>query len=205
MAKDKRIDAYIAKAEPFAKPILTHIRALVHKACPDVEETMKWSFPHFDYKGSMMCSMASFKQHCAFGFWKAQLMKDAEKFVGMAKTEEAMGHMGRITSVKDLPSDKKMLAYIKEAMKLNDDNVKLPAKVIAGEKKELKIPDWFLSALKRDPKAKKQFDAFTPGKKREYIEWLVEAKTEATREKRLETALEWIAEGKQRHWKYQKK
>ncbi|HEY1038596.1 MAG TPA: DUF1801 domain-containing protein, partial [Bacteroidia bacterium] len=131
MAKtDKRIDAYIAKSADFAKPILKHIRELVHETCPEVEETMKWSFPHFDYKGAMMCSMASFKQHCAFGFWKAQLMKDSEKFLVMAKTEEAMGHMGRITSVKDLPSDKKMIAYIREAMKLNDDNIKLTAKII---------------------------------------------------------------------------
>ena len=200
--RDKRIDAYIAKSADFAKPILIHIRELVHKACPDVEETMKWSFPHFDYKGSMMCSMASFKQHCAFGFWKAALMKDADKFVGMAKTEVAMGHMGRITSVKDLPSDKQMLSYIKEAMRLNEENVKLPAKEKVIAKKELEIPDWFSSALKRDVKAKKNFEAFTPGKKKEYIEWLVEAKTEATREKRMETALEWIAEGKSRHWKY---
>ena len=133
--KDKRIDAYIAKSADFAKPILTHIRELVHKACPDVEETMKWSFPHFDYKGAMMCSMASFKQHCAFSFWKASLMKDADKFVGMAKSEVAMGHMGRITSVKDLPSDKVMLSYLKEAMRLNDENVKLPSKEKVADKK----------------------------------------------------------------------
>ncbi len=202
--KDKRIDAYIVKAEPFAKPILAHIRGLIHAACPEVEETMKWSFPHFDYKGTMMCSMASFKQHCAFGFWKAALMKDADKLVGMAKTEVAMGHMGRITSVKDLPSDKKMLSLIKEAMKLNDDDVKLPSRAKVTATKELEIPTWFTAALKRDAKVKKQFEAFSPGKKKEYVDWLVDAKTEATREKRMETALEWIAEGKQRHWKYQK-
>ncbi len=202
--KDKRIDTYIAKSADFAKPILIHIRELVNKACPDVEETMKWSFPHFDYKGKMMCHMASFKQHCAFGFWKASLMKDVDKFVGMAKTEVAMGHMGKITSVKDLPSDKIMLSYIKEAMRLNDDNVKLPSKAKVKEEKEVEIPDFFKAALKRDAKAKKQFDAFTPGKRKEYIDWLMEAKTEATREKRLETALEWIAEGKHRHWKYAK-
>ncbi|MDP2385854.1 MAG: YdeI/OmpD-associated family protein [Bacteroidota bacterium] len=202
--KDKRIDAYIAKSADFAKPILTHIRGLIHTACPEVEETMKWSFPHFDYKGTMMCSMASFKQHCAFSFWKASLMKDADKLVGMAKTEVSMGHLGRITSVKDLPSDKKMIAYIKEAMKLNNDGVKLPSKVKAVVKTEMEIPTWFATVLKRDTKAKNQFDAFTPGKRKEYIEWLVDAKTEATREKRLETALEWIAEGKHRHWKYAK-
>src|SRR5205085_5821992 len=117
--KAKVIDAYIAKSADFAKPVLNHIRKLVHEACPDVEEKMKWSFPHFDYKGEMMCSMAAFKQHCAFGFWKAALMKDP-KLVENAKTEEAMGHMGRITSLKDLPPDKKLTGYIKEAMKLNE-------------------------------------------------------------------------------------
>lgn len=200
--KDKRIDAYVAKSADFAKPILDHIRELVHKACPDVEETMKWSFPHFDYKGTMMCSMASFKQHCAFGFWKASLMKDADKLVGMAKTEVSMGHLGRITSVNDLPSDKIMLSYIKEAMRLNEENVKLPSKAKVAEEKEVEMPNFFKAALKRNVKAKKMFEAFTPGKKKEYIVWLVEAKTEATREKRLETALEWIAEGKSRNWKY---
>ena len=124
MSKDKRIDAYIAKSADFAIPILNHIRSLVHKTCPDVEETMKWSFPHFDYLGEMMCSMAAFKQHCSFGFWKATLMKDTE-LMERAQSEEAMGHMGKIKSLKDLPSDKKMTAYIKEAMKLNEEGVKV--------------------------------------------------------------------------------
>jgi uncharacterized protein YdeI (YjbR/CyaY-like superfamily) len=203
--KDKRIDAYIAKAQPFAKPILTHLRSLVHKACPDVEETMKWSFPHFDYKGSAMCHMASFKQHAAFGFWKAALMKDASKLVGMAKTEVAMGHMGRLESVKDLPSDKVMLAYIKEAMKLNEENIRLPAKKKTAEPKELKVPDFLKTALQKNKKAKTTFDAFSYTNKKEYVDWLNEAKTEATREKRLNEAIEWMNEGKIRHWKYQKK
>src|SRR5882757_7669780 len=107
--KEKAIDAYIARSADFAKPILNHIRELVHKACPDVEEKMKWSFPHFDYKGEMMCSMAAFKQHAAFGFWKAALMKDPI-LTETSKSEVAMGHLGRITSLKDLPSDKKMAA-----------------------------------------------------------------------------------------------
>jgi uncharacterized protein YdeI (YjbR/CyaY-like superfamily) len=203
--KDKRIDAYIARSEAFAKPILTHLRALVHKACPEVEETMKWSFPHFDYKGSVMCSMASFKQHCAFSFWKAALMKDADKLVGMAKTEEAMGHLGRITSLKDLPSDKIMLGYIKDAMKLNEAGIKTPGRKKTDVAQELEIPDFLTAALKKNKKAKATFDAFSYSNKKEYVVWLADAKTEATREKRLADAIEWMSEGKIRHWKYARK
>jgi len=198
--KEKAIDTYIAKSADFAKPILTHIRELVHKACPDVEEKMKWSFPHFDYKGEMMCSMAAFKQHAAFGFWKASLMKD-KVLVENAKSETAMGHLGRLTSVKDLPSDKKILAWVKEAMALNDKGIKV-AKPKPAEKKELVIPNYFTSALKKNKKALETFEGFPYSKKKDYVEWLTEAKTEETRNKRMATALEWLAEGKARHWKY---
>ena len=200
---DKRIDTYIAKAQPFAKPILKHIRELVHKACPDVEETMKWSFPHFDYKGEMMCSMAAFKQHCAFGFWKASLMK-AKKLVENAKSESAMGHFGKITSLKDLPSDKAMITYIKEAMRLNDEGVKVK-KPVSKEKKKLIIPPYIFAAVKKNKKAFATFEGFSYSHKKEYVEWITEAKTEETREKRLATAVEWMAEGKGRNWKYMKK
>src|SRR5450755_547112 len=142
--KDKRVDAYILKSEEFAKPILIHLRDLVHEACPYIQETIKWSFPHFDYKG-MMCSMASFKQHCAFGFWKTALMKDAKKLLN--NRTDAMGSFGRITSLKDLPSDKTIISYIKEAMKLNDDDVKLE-KAKPAKKKELIIPKYVIEELK---------------------------------------------------------
>ena len=135
------IDNYIAKSADFAKPILLHLRELVHKTCPQVEEKIKWGFPHFDYKGEMMCSMAAFKQHAVFGFWKAALMKDPV-LVEIAKSEVAMGHLGRITSLKDLPADKKLVAWIKEAMELNDNGIKLPAKTIVKEKKEIIVPDY---------------------------------------------------------------
>ena len=133
--KEKVIDNYIARSADFAKPILNHIRELVHKTCPDVEEKMKWSFPHFDYKGEMMCSMAAFKQHMAFGFWKAALMKDPI-LKETAKSEVAMGHLGRITSTKDLPPDKTIIAWIKEAMRLNELGIKLTSKTKTTEKKE---------------------------------------------------------------------
>lgn len=202
--KNKAIDAYIAKSADFAKPILLHIRELVHKTCPDVEEKMKWSFPHFDYKGEMMCSMAAFKQHAVMSFWKAALMKDTS-LVENAKAETAMGHLGRITSLKDLPPDKKLTAWIKEAMQLNDKGVKLPSKAKTTEKKELEIPVYFTKALDKNKKAKQVFDKFPYSHKKEYLMWITEAKTEVTRDKRMGTALEWIAEGKGRNWKYEKK
>ncbi len=201
-ATDSRIDAYIEKSAPFAKPVLQHIRELVHKACPAVEETMKWSFPHFDYKG-IMCSMASFKHHCAFSFWKASIMKDPERILKI-KDRESMGHFDKISSLEDLPSDEVLIAYIKEAARLNDEEIKLPSKTKRLEKKELEIPDYLTAALKKNEKAQTCFDNFSPSHKREYIEWITEAKTEATRMKRIETAIEWLVEGKIRNWKYLK-
>ncbi|MBI1780695.1 MAG: YdeI/OmpD-associated family protein [Sphingobacteriales bacterium] len=200
--KDKRVDAYIAKSADFAKPILTRLRQLVHKTCPGTEEKMKWSFPHFDYKGEMLCSMAAFKQHCSFGFWKASLMKD-KGLMEAAQSEVAMGHLGRITSLKDLPSDKKITAWIKEAMKLNEDGVKVVKKK-PTEKKSLVVPDYFTKAVKKNKKAWTTFEAFSPSAKKDYVEWITEAKTEETKEKRLTQAIEWMAEGKRRNWKYER-
>ena len=201
--KDPRIDAYISKSQEFAKPILEHLRGLVHKACPEVEETIKWGFPHFDYKG-IMCHMASFKQHCTFGFWKASLMKD-KNLMANAKSESAMGHLGRITSLKDLPKDKVLISYIKEAKKLNDDGLSLPMESSAKEKKEIVVPEYFMKALKKNKASLKTFDNFSPSHRKEYIGWITEAKTDETRSKRIETAIEWLAEGKPRDWKYVKK
>ncbi|NJD23222.1 MAG: hypothetical protein FIA82_11230 [Melioribacter sp.] len=201
--KDLRVDAYIAKSQDFAKPILKHLRELVHKACPDVEETIKWSFASFDYKGPF-CSMAAFKQHCVFGFWKAALMKDPV-LMSNAKSETAMGHLGRITSLKDLPSDKTLISYLKEAAKLNADGVKLPKKKISSEKKVIVVPNYFSKELKKNQKANETFNNFSYSHKKEYVEWITEAKTEETRNKRIATTLEWLAEGKARNWKYEKR
>lgn len=200
--KDKRIDAYILKSADFAKPILNHLRSLVHNACPKVEETIKWGFPHFDYKG-MMCSMAAFKQHCAFGFWKTALMKDAKEMI--SQNEYAMGHMGKIRSLKDLPPDKKITAWIKEAMKLNDDDVKLPERKKRDANKEIEIPGVLQKALDKNKTAATTFTSFSPSHKREYIEWITEAKTEETKNKRTATTIEWLKEGKSRNWKYERK
>lgn len=199
--KDSRIDLYITKAKPFAQPILNHLRDLVHKGCPGIEETVKWGMPSFDYKGPF-CSMAAFKEHAVFGFWKASLMKDAEKLKD--NQQSAMGHAGKIKSLKDLPSDKTLISWIKEAAKLNDDGIKLPPRK-KTEKKDLIIPDYFTKALSKNKRALLAFENFPPSHKKEYVEWITEAKTEDTRSRRMETALEWIAEGKGRNWKYERK
>ncbi len=202
LQKDKRIDTYILKSGDFARPVLNHLRRLVHTACPNVEETIKWGFPHFDYKG-MMCSMAAFKQHCAFGFWKTALMKDAKEMIG--KNEYAMGHLGKIKSITDLPPDKKIISWIKEAMKLNDDDVKLPERKRTASPKEMEIPDALQKALNKNKTAATAFDNFSPSHKREYVEWIDEAKTEETKNKRITQTIEWVAEGKSRNWKYMRK
>jgi len=200
---DARIDVYIDKAADFAKPILVHLRELVHAACPDVEEAWKWSFPVFMYKGAIMCNLAAFKQHCSFGFWKASIMPDPDNILSVSD-REGMGHLGKITSLKDLPKDTVLKKYIKAAMKLNDEGVKLPPrpKPTEKEKKELQVPDYFTKELKKNKAAGELFNAFSYSHKKEYIEWFEEAKTDATRAKRVAQALEWIVEGKSRNWKY---
>jgi uncharacterized protein YdeI (YjbR/CyaY-like superfamily) len=192
--KDPRVDAYVRNAAGFARPILKHLRTVVHAACPDVEETIKWSFPHFDYRGEMMCSMAAFTSHCAFGFWKASLV------LGDKAADGAMGHLGRITSIDDLPSERTLTSYVKKAAKLNDEGVKVQR--MRRAKPAFEIPDDLTKALAKNKKALTTFAALPPGHKREYVEWIAEAKREETRKRRLETAVEWIAEGKSRNWKY---
>lgn len=198
--RDPRIDAYIAKSADFAKPILTHLREVVHSACPEVEETIKWGFPHFVYKG-MLCSMASFKEHCVFSFWKGSLIVDTNGKNG----EEAMEQFGRITRLSDLPSKKILTGYIKEAMRLNESGVKLPARSKPKQKKEIVVPDYLASALRKSKKALATFDDLSPSHKHEYVEWITEAKGDDTRKRRLETAIQWMAEGKARNWKYEKR
>ena len=194
-------DKYIAKSAEFARPILTKLRKLFHQACPEIEETMKWSFPHFEYKGVLGC-MAAFKQHMSWGFWKAKLMKDPHGVLTVAD-KHSMGH-GRVTDISQLPPDKILLEYIREAVALNEQGVKVPA-AKKKRKGELEIPDYFMAALKKNKLALTTFVAFSPSNKREYVEWIVEAKQEATRDKRMAQAIEWMHEGKPRNWKYMKK
>jgi uncharacterized protein YdeI (YjbR/CyaY-like superfamily) len=193
---DPRVDAYIEKSAEFARPILRHLRRVVHASCSDVEETMKWSFPHFDYKG-MMCSMAAFKEHCAFGFWKASLILD-----GNGRSEEAMGQFGRITALSDLPSKKLMRDYIQKAMSLNESGTAVKREN-RSPKKAIPVPADFTAAVKKNRKALAAFEAFSPSHRREYLEWITEAKSEDTRQRRITQAIEWMAQGKSRNWKYE--
>lgn len=202
MVADARIDAYIDKSADFAKPILKHLREVIHSTSTDIEEGWKWSFPNFMYKGQILCSMAAFKNHCSFGFWKASLMPDPEGLF-VEQEKDGMGHFGKITSLKDLPKDSILKKYIKEAMRLTDEGAKVPKKPKA-DKEELIVPDYLTKALQQNKQAKAVFDAFSYSNKKDYVEWLTEAKTEATRDKRMAQALDWMAEGKTRHWKYQK-
>jgi len=197
---DPRIDTYIDKSPDFAKPILNFLRATVHEACPSVQETMKWSRPHFDYKG-ILCGASAFKEHCAFGFWKGSLIVSAKD----NKNVDAMGQFGRITSLKDLPSKKQLIGYVKAAMKLNEDGVKSPLMANRKARKPLPTPKDLAAGLKNNKAAQKSFDAFSPSQRRDYIEWITEAKTDDTRARRLVTTLEWLAEGKTRNWKYESK
>lgn len=196
--KDPRIDAYIAKSADFAKPILKHLRKVVHAGCPDVVETLKWSMPHFDYKG-VMCGMAAFKEHCAFGFWKEALVFDRDK----AAEKTAMGSFGCIKSLADLPGEKTLIGYVKKAAALNEAGIKAPGRTQPKKKEPIPVPSEFGAALKKNAKARKTFEGFPPSKQREYLEWVTGAKREETRHERLATSIEWLAEGKPRHWKYQ--
>jgi uncharacterized protein YdeI (YjbR/CyaY-like superfamily) len=196
MAKrDPRVDAYIANAAEFARPILTHLRDVVHRNCPQVEETLKWRMPTFMHHG-MLAGMAAFKQHCSFGFWKHELVVGKE----LAGSPQGMGQFGKVTKVSDLPSAKALAAYVKKAMKLNEDGVKTPRAM--PKKSALAVPADLTAALKKNRKASATFAAFSPTNKRDYVEWIVDAKRDETRSKRLAQAIEWMAEGKTRNWKY---
>jgi len=193
--RDARVDAYIARARPFAKPILTKIRKAVHAGCPDVIETIKWSVPAFDHKGPL-CGMAAFKAHCVWGFWKAALMKTVPADTAV----KAIGGFGRFESVDQLPPERAIIQMVKEAAALNDAGVKVPKVVKA--KPAVKAPADMLAAIRKTRRARETYEAFSPSARREYIEWVTGAKSPETRARRLETAVQWMADGKVRNWKY---
>ena len=201
--QDPRVDAYIARSADFAKPILKHLRKIVHEGCPDVEETLKWGHPSFMHKG-ILAGMAAFTQHAVFGFWKDELMTGKGRPRG--KGDEAMGNFGRLASLSDLPGEKTLVRLVKEAVALNDKGVKLPSRSRPkNTKKTLVVPDALMSALRKNKKALATFDGFNYSSKKDYVEWVTEAKWEETRKRRLDTAVAWMAEAKVRNWKYIKK
>lgn len=203
------IDQYILKAEPFAKPILETLRQTVHDYCPEATETIKRSFPHFEYKGTILCSLASFKHHCVFGFWLESLLKDPhgilrrDRETSAGKSKNAMGALGRISAVEDLPAMNKLGQLILQAMELTDAGAKLKKSKPAAEKK-LFIPEALLGELEKHPTARTVFDNFSYSHKREYVDWLNEAKTATTFNKRLDTTISNLQEGKSKEWKYRK-
>jgi uncharacterized protein YdeI (YjbR/CyaY-like superfamily) len=194
--RDQRVDAYIAKSAEFAKPILRHIREVVHDAEPEIEETIKWGMPHF-MRAGIVCSMAAFKAHCALHFWKGSL-------IVTNGSGDAMGQFGRITQVSDLPPRKVLVGYIKEAVKFRESGSKSPARARPREKKEIEVPIELTRALKKNKRAAAAFKSFPPSHRREYAQWIGEAKREETRKRRVDAAIEWMAEGKSRNWKYEK-
>lgn len=197
-----KVDAYAEKAEDFAKPILAHLRALIHATCPEVVEEVKWGIPHFDYKGDMMCILAAYKKHCSFTFYKDVLMDDA-RLKANDSLPAAKRFMGKLTDVADLPPNRELKSWIKEAMALNEQGVKLPARE-SRTPKEVDMPAAFAEKLQANPKITKIFESKSPSFQKEYKVWIGEAKTDATRDKRIEEAMAWIAEGKGRFWKYAK-
>jgi uncharacterized protein YdeI (YjbR/CyaY-like superfamily) len=195
--KDPRIDAYISKAPEFARPILSHIRELIHAADPQIEESLKWSCPHFVHNG-IVCGMAAFKNHCGLNFWKGKLI------LASNGQKEGMGHFGKITRLSDLPKDSELIRYIKEAVRLNEQGITPPSKSKSTAKKELVLPGYFTAALKKNKKALNTFQSFSHSHRKEYIEWITGAKREETRQKRISTALEWLSEGKPLNWRYER-
>ena len=196
--RDPRIDAYIAGSAEFARPILAHLRDVVHSACPDCEETLKWSAPSFTYRGKILCGMAAFRQHAAFGLWHGDMVLGTKRGAG-----DGMGQFGRLTRVADLPGQPELAEYIREAARLIEAGATRPPPRGSKPKQPAEVPDDLLAALARNARARAAFDAFPPSAKREYVEWITEAKREATRTRRLAQAVEWMAEGKRRNWKYE--
>jgi uncharacterized protein YdeI (YjbR/CyaY-like superfamily) len=197
MSRDPRIDSYIDRQAEFARPILEHLRRIVHEAAPEVEETIKWSMPHFTYKGRLFAGMAAFKAHATFGLWQASAV------LGETGAErEAMGQFGRIASLDDLPPEAQLKAIVRRAAEHAQEPPKPRPK--KPPKPDLETPPELGAALDANTAARATFDSFPPGCRREYVEWVVEAKRPETRDKRIAQAVEWMAEGKKRHWKYEK-
>jgi len=201
---DARVDVFIERSAAFAQPILKHIRALVHQTSPLIMETIKWNAPFFDYKGSV-CHMNAFKEHVGLGFWNSGALFDPGGFLKRGEEKDSVGNFGRITSISDLPDDDIMMEFIRQAMAINETSPKISVvkKATPAVKQELIVPDYFEAALNAHLKAKEIFENFSYSHKKEYLTWIIDAKTDATRQKRMAQAIEMMEEGKSRHWKYQ--
>ena len=199
--RDPRIDAYITRSPRFAQPILRHLRALVGETCPDAEETMKWGSPSFTHGGRILCGMAAFKEHCTFGFWHQGMNEVLGK--DGARAGDAMGSLGRITSLADLPSDAAMRRYLKKALSLGTSEAPARPRPARKAAAPLEVPGDLAAALKANRPAAATFEKLNPSHRKEYIEWITEAKRDETRRRRLAMTVEWLSEGKTRNWKYE--
>ena len=204
MPKDPRVDAYIKNAAPFARPILTHLRKVVHDACPEIQETLKWGMPSFTLDG-IVCGMAAFKAHATFGFWNEKAVSKALGTTVGGKSSDAMGQFGRITKVSDLPSVTTLKRMVKTAAELDKKGALKMTRAKKAPRAALPVPPDLAAALKlkKNANARAHFESFSPSHRREYVEWIVEAKREETRAKRVAQTIEWLAEGKHRNWKYE--
>ncbi|MCO4291983.1 YdeI/OmpD-associated family protein [Solitalea sp. MAHUQ-68] len=201
---NSKVDDYIAKSAEFAKPMLNYLRELVHDTCPDVEEDIKWGTPHYSYRGDHLCMMGAFKNHCSFSLYKAELMKD-KTIQDSVKAGKKFGYMDKLKDLSELPEKEVLVAYIKEAMELNANGTAKPKPVKEKSTEEVVAPQVFIDALKKNEKAGSVYESKSASFQKEYIKWIAEAKTEETRDKRIEQALDWIADGKGRFWQYAKK
>jgi len=195
MKTDPRVDAYIERQAEFARPLLSHLRGVIHEACPDCQETIKWSMPSFTHRGKILAHFAAFKAHAAFGYWNDSMLSQDEK------NRSAMGQFGRLTALDDLPDRATLVELTRKSMALIEEGVKPPR--ATGKKAPLAVPQDMRAAIDAVPAAKATFDGFAPSSQRDYVEWVTEAKREETRTKRLNQSVEWLAEGKKRHWKYE--
>lgn len=196
------VEAYFAGSEDFAQPILRHLRQLILANCPGAVEEIKWGIPHFSLHGEYLCMLAAAKKHCALTFWKQEIMSDP-RLKANPGLPAIKRYLGKLTSLGDLPKDAELIDLIKEAAVLNEKGVKLPARQ-AKAPAQIEMPDYFAARLADDPRAKSVWDSKSDSFRKEYLVWITDAKSEATREKRIAEAIEWIADGKGRFWKYAK-
>lgn len=200
---NSKVDEYIAKSEDFAKPILEYLRQIIHETCQDATEDIKWGTPHYSYKGDHLCMIAGFKNHCSFSIYKAEFLQDKE-IAESVKAGKKFGYMDKLKSVSELPSKEVLVSLLKEAMTINEQGIK-KEKAVSDKPKVIETPEYLTEALDANTKAKEVWESKSASYRKDYLVWITDAKTDATRQKRIEQSLEWIAEGKGRFWQYEKK
>lgn len=194
--EDARVDEYVERAAEFARPILLHLRLLVHQACPEIDETIKWSRPFFVHRGTIIANMAAFKRHCSFGLWGPGMTP--------LSTDGAGGSLARIESLAGLPEDAAIVAMVRDAIKrVGNTGAAATKGRVKAVSEDIAVPQDLALALAEIDGAIAHFEALSPSCKREYVLWIEEAKRKETRARRVGETARWIAEGKRRNWKYE--